>query len=271
MTKYTRDNIYSDMLKRVIVRCDFYEITDIERFIDNPDNKSFLFNYFEKRIPIEQKHCEIFLNSSSEDNNGLFPVSKKTQKKVFHYEGFKLQKIDAVLDISTDFFCLNINCKDDYRGSRIFTELMVGLIIRLKKSEPFTYFKRVGIRKIDIQILNNRNSISDFFNDKFLVGVSWKSPIKKESSTMTEIIKKGAVSFNVIQRVDRTSDNRRRLIYDVDGYITKEYIEKSIKNNKLMKCLDSEIQNAMFDLFISVTSEKFLDKCLLAKEKMSNG
>lgn len=264
--EFTRNNIYSEMLKRVIIRCDFFELIEMDKFIE--DQKEFLSEYFDQRRPIEQDQCDILLQSISGNPNET-PLSRRIKKIIFHFEKFKPQQINATLDISSDFFCLNILCENNYKGSGIFTNFMCLLIEKLRQSNPFACFTRIGIRKIDIQVMpNKRASIDNYFDKTFWAGRSWNSSPEKICSTLTDILKIGDVNFYVIQRMDKMSkEDKRRLIYDVDAYIEKDYIANHLERKTLKECLEHEMQDEMFNLFRGVASLKYLKKCKEAKER----
>lgn len=270
LEKYTRKNIYSKILKKVIVRGDFFEIAGVENFVEK--EKVFLSEYFSDRYSFDQDQQEIVLSPSKFEKN-VFPLSKTYKKRFFRFEGFKKQSIKVVLDISSEFFCLDITCQDNYRGSQVFTDLVCSLIQKLRSFDPFTTFYRIGFRKIDMPILEDWESVATYFNSNFLVGISWSKLPKKDFVSMSEKIKKGNVSFNIAQRIDYVVKDgipKTRLIYDIDSYIEKKYIAECLQNNSLMDCFDKEMQDEMFYFFRSVASIDYLEKCLRAKIRLDH-
>jgi uncharacterized protein (TIGR04255 family) len=279
---YTRKNIYSKMLKSVIIRCDYAEITNLEGFVNAI--KPILKPYFQKMLPIEQNQYE-FAITKKRDDAYLPPVAKETKKKIYRFGEYRIPDIDVKLDISSEFICFDINCEKAYQGSDVFTDLFCKLIVKLTNIDFYVYFKRIGIRKIDIQVLENGKKIEDYFNNKFIVGLNWSSNSKKKMSTMTDIIVENGINFNITQRIDFDPIiKKERLIYDVDSYIKSDFINRCLSEHqiaekstgeenqqiekKLQDVLDKEMQEKMFKYFLEVVSQNYLEESKNAKEAM---
>ena len=140
----------------------------------------------------------------------------------------------------------------------------------LQNHDQYISFNRLGVRKIDIQILNNDDQVADYFNEKFTVSNSWGLQPPKDMVTLTELLKIDDVRFNVIQRIEPIKINEEkhiRLIFDVDSYIYDDVDALREKNCEYIKSyLNVKMQDKMFDMFVNVASEKYLESCKKAKE-----
>ena len=128
MSEYTRDNIYSEMLKTVIIRFDFSGSTSIRRFVDAIKQESFVKDSFEQMRPINQSQYNIRVETKMMEDGSL-PVTEHQNNIIYHFFDCKIDDgLDVVLDIAVDFVCLTIDCRKGYKGSRKYTDLMVKLM-----------------------------------------------------------------------------------------------------------------------------------------------
>ncbi|MBS7364215.1 MAG: hypothetical protein KIH03_10425, partial [Paludibacteraceae bacterium] len=90
---------------------------------------------------------------------------------------------------------------------------------------------------------------------------------RKLKSVLTELIEKDSVNINVIQHIDKAENDNVKLIYDVDAFLNGNKVSSIIKEGSLFHFLYHDMQDAMFELFKSVVSEKYLEQCKQLKEK----
>lgn len=263
MTEYTRDNIYSEMLKTVIIRFDFSGSTSIRRFVDEikPDMKK----NFNQMRPIKQNQYT-FKVRSKELEDGSLPVAEQQNSILYHFYDCEMDEdLDVVLDIAIDSVCLTIDCRKKYNGSKKYTDLMVELIMRLVRFDPYINIERIGVRKIDAQVIPEGESFSDYFNENYLAAQSWHAS-RKEKVNFTELYKMGRVNFNVVQHIDRLATNETRAIFDVDAYIVNGDICALMEDEtELARFLNKEVQDKMFELFVAFASKDYLEKSKQAK------
>ena len=263
MTEYTRDNIYSEMLKTVIIRFDFSGSTSIRRFVDEikPDMKK----NFDQMRPINQNQYT-FKVRPKDSEDGSLPVAEQQNNILYHFYDCRMDEdLDVVLDIAVDSVCLTIDCRRKYKGSKKYTDLMVDIMMRLVQFDPYINIERIGVRKIDAQVIPKGGNISDYFNANYLAAQSWYLN-RKEKVNFTELYKMGRVNFNVVQHIDRLPMDETRAIFDVDAYIVNGDISVLMKNKtELGRFLNEEVQDKMFELFVSFASKDYLEKSKLAK------
>lgn len=267
MSEYTRDNIYSEMLKTVIIRFDFSGATSIRRFVDAIKQEAFVRDSFGQMRPINQSQYNIRV-VPKEIEDGSLPVTERQNNIIYHFYDCMIDDgLNVVLDIAVNSVCLTIDCRKGYKGSRKYTDLMVKLMIKLKQVDPYISIQRIGVRKIDAQIVPHGDKISQYFNENYLAAVSWYAS-KKDSVNFVELFHLGKVNFNVVQHIDRITSNEDRVIFDVDAFIMNGEINSLMSDEAhLNKFLNEDVQDRMFDIFVSVASRDYLAKCKQAKQQ----
>ena len=267
MSEYTRDNIYSEMLKTVIIRFDFSGSTSIRRFVDAIKQESFVKDSFGQMRLINQSQYNIRV-VTKEIEDGSLPVTERQNNIIYRFFDCKIDDgLEVVLDVAADFVCLTIDCRKGYKGSRKYTDLIVKLMMTLKQVDQYISIQRIGVRKIDAQIIPPGGCISHYFNENYLAASSWYAS-KKDSVNFAEMFHFGTVNFNVVQHIDRLKSDEDRAIFDVDAYIVGGEINSLMADEAhLSTFLNEEVQDRMFDLFVSVASRDYLEKCKQAKQQ----
>lgn len=269
MKPYTRDNIYSDMLKTVIIRLDFVGATNIRSFVDRIKQTELMSSAFNSLVAMTRQQLSVSFKPKDIEEGGL-PLSASQHSTVFRFKDCKLQEIGiATLDIDCESLTIVVDCKSDYKGSKKYTSLMSSLMEQLFIHDKYITPVRLGIRKIDMQTLNEGESINDYFNDKYIVSINWKSEPTKKLVSLTELSSIDEIQFNEIQRIDWTGKGENRLILDIDSYIENGYLASIVANKKVKETMEI-MQNYMFDMFVNVTSSDYLEKCKAAKS-LQNG
>ena len=269
MTEYTRENIYSEMLKTVIIRFDFSGSTSIRRFVD--DIKPFMIERFAQMRTLSQNQYT-FKVRPKEIEDGSLPIAEQQNKLVYHFFECKLDEhLDVVLDVAVDSVCLTIDCRKRYNGSKKYTDLMVELMTRLIIFDPYINIERIGVRKIDAQVVPLGEHISQYFNENYLAAKSWYASTK-EKVNFTEVYRIGRVNFNVVQHIDRLPGGESRAIFDVDAYIVNGDIRSLMGDGSALNAfLNDEVQDKMFEIFVSFASKNYLERCKEAKQNQQNG
>lgn len=270
MKKYTRDNIYSEMLKTVIIRLDFSGVINIGPFVEKIKQSEIIKSKFSRFQEIAQRQVKVnFIPKDIED--GGLPVTKEQDNIVYRFWNWMPNSSEAVLYIDNTSITLSVDCeKKPYKGSKEYSALMIALMKEFKKHDQYISFNRLGVRKIDIQILDDGEQVKDYFNEKFTVSNSWELCPPKDMATLTELLRIEDVRFNIIQRIEpiKIKDEKHlRLIFDVDSYIYDDVDALRDKNcEQIESYLNVKMQDKMFDMFVNVASENYLEACKNAKE-----
>lgn len=265
MKPYTRDNIYSEMLKTVVIRLDFVGATKIRDFVDKIKQTELLNSAFNSMVAMPKQRLSVSFRPKDLEDGGL-PLAESQHSTLYRFKDCKLQDVGiATLDIDCESITIVVDCRTDYKGSKKYTDFMSDLMKELFAHDKYITPIRLGVRKIDIQILKEGESMGDYFNDKYIVASTWNTEPQKRLASLTELSSIDNIDFNIIQRIDRTNNGNVRLIYDVDSYIKNGHLAQVIANEEIKNVMEI-MQNHMFDMFVNVTSVNYLDKCKAAKE-----
>ena len=270
MKKYTRDNIYSEMLKTVIIRLDFTGVINIAPFVDFIKRTPIIESNFEAFDEIAQRQLNVSFVPKDIEDGGL-PVAKAQDRTIYRFSKWKhVNNSDAILDIDNSSITIGVDCGTKYNGSKGYSDVIIKLMCELKKYDQYISLKRLGVRKIDAKVINEGEKIEDFFNDKFVVLDSWRQS-QKDMSSLTDLLHIDDVRFNVVQRIERLKDEKEnryliRAFYDVDSYIETNVL-RNINDEQLEYYLNVKMQEKMFEMFVNVASAKYLESCKKEKER----
>lgn len=200
--------------------------------------------------------------------DGLLPYTESQRSVLYRFIDYKLNGCKNVnLDIEQDSITLSIDCDNAYAGSADYSDFMSWIILSLRTHDSYVSLKRLGVRKIDAQVLKDGETIEDYFNENYTVAKSWRGKPRKSKSIVTELIEIGDISINVTQHIDSNSEGREKLIYDVDAFLENEALVNVVNKSNIRDFLYNDIQDCMFELFISVASPKYLEQCKELKSK----
>lgn len=269
MQPYTRENILSPMLKIVIIRIDFTGLTSVRSFVNHIKTNEHMRETFRKMLMLPRRNMEI--NFTSKDvEDGQLPLTEIQKSTLYRFYDCTVSiNSKATLDIEPESITLKVDCQNDYNGSKTYSDFMGWIIKELPLHDPYVTINRLGVRKIDLQIINKDESIDEYFNEKYTVAQSWRYSPLKTKSILTELLEIENISFNVIQLIDHINDGRERLIYDVDAFLKGNKLQQVLDYEDVANFLYHDMQDRMFYLFLSVASENYLDKCKLLKEKQN--
>ena len=261
MTTYTRDNILSPMLKTVIIRIDFSGLTNVRSFVNRIKSHEEMQKAFEKMAMIPRQDMSVsFKPKDIED--GLLPITETQQSIIYRFYECKLGgHSKATLDIDQESITLAVDCQEKYEGSHDYSYFMGWLINELRAFDQYVVINRLGVRKIDVQVLKPDETIENYFSERYIVAQSWKSHPSKTKSIVTELFEIDKISFNVTQFIDYTNVGRVRLIYDVDSFLNRDILDKVLESRNISEFLYRDMQDRMFELFVNVTSEHYLNLC----------
>ena len=267
MKTYTRDNILSPMLKTVIIRADFEGLTDLSSFISRIKLSEKMKNAFEKMKILPKQRMKVSFSPKAIED-GQLPITESQNSIIYKfYDCIIGGASKATLDIEPNSITLAIDCQKNYSGSKPYSIFMGWIIDELCSFDSYVVIKRLGVRKIDVQVLNEGEDIDYYFNEKYAVAQSWKNSPSKTKSILTELFEENNISFNVVQYIDCVDGEHERLIYDVDAFLSGDILREILREGNVSDILYHDMQDRMFDLFVSVASTKYLDFCKKLKDK----
>ena len=193
---------------------------------------------------------------------GMLLLTEKQKNEIFRFSDCKYDTgLNVILDLSATSVCLTIDCRENYHGSKRYTELMGQLIHSLKAMDSFVSVQRIGIRKIDAQEISEGECISDYFNENYVAAQSWHR-FPKRLINYAELFQIGRVNFNVVQHISLSKSGNPQAILDVDAFIVNGNINSLIDDQiGLVDFMNDEMQDKMFDMFVSYASKSYLEKC----------
>ncbi len=262
MKTYTRENLLSPMLKTVIMRVDFDGLTDELSFVNNIKTDKRMQDSFGQIMMIPKHQMNVSFRPKDIEE-GQLPITENQRSTIYRFYDCKIgEDTKVTLDVESESVTLAIDCQTNYLGSKNYSDFMAWLINKLSAHDPYVRFKRLGVRKIDVQVLAPEESIDAYFNERYIVAQSWNSSPQKTKSILTELLEVDNINFNITQHIDTVvGDGRTRLIYDIDAYITKDTIKQALADGNINDILYHDMQDQMFDLFVSVASKSYLDSC----------
>lgn len=262
--EYTRQNIKSDMLKRVILTCNFKGGTDIESMVNYMKQQDFMKKGFGLLLPLSQRQYNVEINPEKIRENNV-PINER-QNVIYHFTKCKIDRdVESTFDIYNDTLTLAIDASKSYYGSKLFTDFFASAIDAIHHYDQFISFDRIGIRKIDIKELAKKEEIPTVFNDKYLVSKVWLNDRENIIAKLQNVFKDEYAVYNMITQITKTSKNKIQAVIDTDSYLNRDSIYVLIKKGMdvLKDFMMRPMQDKMFEFFVSNVTETYLNHCLI--------
>lgn len=261
--QYTRKNIKSTILKRVIIRIDISGVTDFNSFIQELKRAEFMHRSF-KRMRYLSKTSDSLPLKRNFPKNGTLPLSRNVYSDVYHFFDCAIDlSSEASLFITPDCISLSVDCNEGYGGSENYTRLMLDIIGTLAKADSYINIERVGIRKIDSADFSNLQDAHKIFDKNFVVINDFRACEDIKESTKTDIFLNNEIHFNVVQHISQKQSDLYNFVFDVDAYINDdEAVDHYIMNrDEWFNLMYGEMQDKMFEYFKDVVTVEYLEKC----------
>lgn len=257
-SKFTRQNLRTDILKQVLFRVDFTGSTggqETEQFVVKL--KDDWANYFHRYNKITNKNFKIDINK-----DGMVRHEQLLQT-IHRFSLSQIGQSEAIMDISDDFATLTINISENYEGSDNYLRCFSNLIHRILVSDQFINLKRIGIRKFDHIFISEKANIDDILEEHLWANYSdMGSCLKKEYK---DYISTNGTSVNICRSVERVKVNnvdKIRLIFDVDAYREENYLQRSELRTEdvIYDMMQSQLNAHLFNLFIATFREAYINQ-----------
>lgn len=264
ITKVERTNFRSSLLKQIIIRTDYVNLSDLTGFVTYiKRNESFAACFVDCRTMNLNK---VDLNEPvSIADKKYFPINSMQSETVFKFLGSKIEPIqDASLDVGLKFFCINIICNENYDCIDKYLELAKLLVIALQRFDSFVRITRIGIRKIDGDDYKSLDDAYKIFkaerfahDDEFECLPRMTSKYKGEEHFRTE----NEVMVNLNRCVEVMGSNDFRFTLDIDTYLDKRTIDQQIAmtEEQVEYSLSKLLNETSFKIFREFVSEEFLN------------
>lgn len=259
--KFSRSNVKSSILKKVIIRVDFIGLTDLVGCVNGL--KTIMGGKFKKLRPINNNNYNVELNSQQ---SGL-PVNVNLEKKtLYQFTDCTIGPSKANFMLGPDFAYLEINTLDEYEGSNDYIRLMANAIDSIRKFDSFISIRRLGLRKVDIAKFNNVDALNQSV-EKSIWGTYIKGsayvPFKKAYSDL--IFQKNVNTvFNIqriVQEVEEDGSKKIQYVFDIDSFKNGSLIKSDDFSTveRIEKMVSEQMNEPIFNYFVDTFTEQYID------------
>lgn len=264
-----RSELKHNFLKKIIFRLDFEGLmeADVEKIIvslrQNFHDAGFvnMNNRIENQFDLQIK---MDLNIPNENQ---FSINNNNKSNVYRFSSDK----NEVLEMSKSFFTLDVSIEQVYESFDKYVPLLVEAIEVIRNSSPYFQVLRIGLRKINICLLDELESLSEYFSR---AAFNIEDVVKQfadygcAASNIVTVLSKNDYQINYVRNIQegimQLNDGNQKTVYqavidaDVFKEGNKEILPLISDRQKVKDTL--EIQNSIeFEVFIKSLSEKFID------------
>lgn len=251
MSSIKRSDLKYNFLKNIIIRVDVQGVFEPEMEELLTKIKSYLKDKGFSRYGRKQEN-KIEINVAGNESHPT------TLKKVKNYDIHSFANDDAgyVLDVSSRFICLNVN-STCYLPFEHYSSIVLGIVKIYSENIDFFSTTRIGLRKINICMVKNKNSISKYFAPTYFGHFN--------------TINKRDILFSNRQDVFHISNNKVNLNYKIEkGHNGEELLYKITLDtdiyvddaSEISKIADyskkfDEMNDLIFDIYIESLTNEF--------------
>lgn len=262
--KYTRDNIKSDIMQRVIVRVDYEGVSKLEDLVVSLKPK--WSGYFKSFNKITKNNFNINVTDTALQSKTI-SIPDPEKQIIYRFSNCRIGKPETYMDIAESFAYIDIVAGSDYCGTQKFTEIISSYICSLLNHDQFVSLKRVAIRKIDI-IKKDKDFNPD---DIYEMGI-WNNyqngehiSIKKRYSDVM-YLRDVSSYVNIIRDVSylqsETNTVQKQIVLDMDIYKVDQAIDiqRSSSQDDIQEVFNKKLNDPLFGLFVETFRESYIDK-----------
>lgn len=257
----TRDNFRSPLLKNVVIRIDYSDITNFEGLIQAivPLLKS----YFTERWKYTTNNVNVTFDEKVFENERI-PVSVLPPNEVYRFSSCLIAPVQTVaLDVANNFVCLIIDCDNQYDKVDNYIQLASDVMSKIFEYDAYTTINRIAIRKIDSKIFDSLEAAKEIFTNV-------EQSDSKLPSMDTYQFRVTSFMFNqttgeqvnLSRKYEITDDGKYQVNLDIDGYIGIDKFLQKINNKEIVTQTLFSINDLLFELFKQNVTESFLNKGL---------
>lgn len=258
-TKFTRENVSSSILKKVIIRVDyqgFSGVDDTDKFITNL--KTVWGEYFQKYVITQNRNFNINFGKEGMTNFDTEII------RIHRFSDCRIGTSQALMDITGKFAYIDITCVSPYEGSDHYLDCMAHYIKILKDYDPFVELTRIGIRKFDYIFKPTASELDNILETnvwRIYQDIPHLIPEKKEYKDYIRLESGTQINLaRIIEKVKIGDTEQYRLTFDADAYRQNEGLDNShMRNTDINKQLLKDINNPLFDFFIKTFKEEFIN------------
>ncbi len=256
MSSISRSDFKYNFLKDIIVRIDFQGVfeSELEKLVPliKPELKEEKFSRYERK-----KNNQIEVNVANMDLQSQ--ALGKIQSQDIH--SFINEDKGYVLDISSDCICLSIS-STSYSPFEDYSRIVLKVVNVYRENIDFFTITRIGIRKINICMLEDIKRIKEFFSSDYFGYFTAISGVNTFLSERKDAFSIADYKANLFCNVEKGISNDKTLYkvsLDIDMYVDDSTIigKTGISVDKL-----NEMNNLIFDIYIKSLTEGFKNALL---------
>lgn len=259
---YTRENFRSSLLKQIVVRIDYSEISNFEGLIQAM--APFLKEHFGNRGKYTTNNINVRIDEKALAGDSL-PLSILPPNDVYRFSSCLLEPIqNVILDVANTFSCLIIDCNEAYDKVDMYLELVSEVMSRIFDFDAYASIVRVGIRKIDSKIFDDMDAAKEIFENvsESQIDIPNMSAFQYRVSSFIVNHATG-LQVNLSRTYTNTDDQQFQVDLDIDGYIGNPKFLQGINTRELLSQKLVTINNLLFDIFKLNVTEAFLENGLI--------
>ena len=264
-SKYTRNNFHSSLLKQIIIRVDFSNITDLNKFILTIKSTDWIRECFQSYRTIQANNFNMNLSPKVFEDK-VIPLSVIETATIHRFYECKIEPVqsDVTLDITDTFISITIHCNDTYKSINPYIDCISNIVGELFTYDPFTQIQRVAIRKIDGQDFENEDAVYEVFEkDKSANStlIEGHARLIKKSYTDAYLDTHANIKINLSRSMEVLLENKYRYVLDIDGYIdTSLNILNNCRDKQgIQDILQFRINEHLFCIFKDNVTKGYLD------------
>lgn len=257
----TREHFRSPLLKNVVIRIDYSEITNFEGLIQTMI--PFLKSYFEKKGKYTTNNINVTI-SEKELANERIPISVLPPNEVYRFTSCNIIPVQTVaLDVANTFACLIIDSDEHYDKIDNYIELISEVMSKIMAYDAYTTIKRIAIRKIDSKLFDSLDAAKQIFANVEHPGTNHPSMDTYQYRVTSFMLNQATgTQINLSRTYNITDDGKYQVDLDIDGYIGIDRFLQQINNQESVSQTLFSINELLFEFFKQNVTESFLNNGL---------
>lgn len=262
--KFTRENVKSPILKKVLIRIDFDGASCIDTLIVNLKNT--WKNYFNNYQKVTKNNFNIHVTDSALQSKTISIPDPELQI-IHRFTSCKIGESSTYMDISDNFAYIDIVVGENYVGTEKYIDIMSEFIRDLLASDSFIVLSRVAIRKLDIINMSAEENpdtilevpISSIYDreNRFQLRKQYKDTILlKHVDSVVNVVR------DLTYEKDENNTIKRRIVLDMDIYKQAPQrmgINQQTSIADIKEVLNKQLNEPLFDLFVETFKETYMD------------
>ena len=237
-----REHLTNSMLKKVLMRADFTSMLDLERVVSNMNQQEWFRGRF---LNYEKRLLETVLDENNIDENS---VANALVKRFDHCT--IPPESNVVLDMSSQFVTMLINCDENYTKIDDYLSLFVQILAYIISNDDYVKFTRFAIRKTDGMEFENggqADEVFEYFDQN--VANPEKDAFYYRTYTDSFVCNEEKINVHYNRTVRVVNNCRFIFVLDIDTFIGSEMIESPRPSEDELNALFKKLNVLSFELY----------------------